>query len=304
MAATDPHRDYQAGAIDPPHTSDDVIVPPIFPDTLPVREDVALYYDEISRFDDYIGKVVRKLSEQGALDETFILFISDNGRPFPRCKTTVYEDGVRTPFIVRFPPLVKAGGISQSVVSTVDIAPTILELAGLSPAAVLPDRLQGSSFAAVLRDPSQSTREFAFSEHNWHDYRAFERGVCDGRFRLVRNWLTDLPCTPPADAVRSPTYAEMQRLRQSGELTEPQRLVFDTPRRKVELYDVDRDPNCLHDLADSEEHRGDLRRLRTALDAWQVETHDEFPADALTPDRFDRETGRPIAQQRRDRPRL
>ena len=301
FAATDPHRGYKWGAVDPSHTNDDAIVPPIFPDKPEVRSDLALYYDEITRFDESIGLVRKELERQGVLDETFLLVISDNGRPFPRCKTTVYEDGVRTPFVVRFPSRVKSGSVSRQLVSSIDIAPTVLELADVD----LPPSLQGRSFVAQLDDPEQATREFAVSEHNWHDYRAFERGVTDGRFRLVRNWLPHLPTTPPADAVRSPTYEEMQRQHAAGTLTDAQELVFVAPRSKLELYDIAQDSNCLTNLVDDPEHADVRRRLAAALEAWQRETDDKFPGeDKLTPDGFDRQTGLRLPSMKRAHPRL
>jgi arylsulfatase A-like enzyme len=301
LAASDPHRGYQPGAADPPHAPETVRVPPIFPDTPEVRGDVALYYDEITRFDAALGAVLDELDRQAVREETCIVVMSDNGRPFPRCKTTVYEDGVRTPLVIRFPPLVTAGGVSRQVVSSIDLAPTVLELAGLA----TPPSFQGVSLVPLLRDPGQSVRTMAHSEHNWHDYRAFERSVADGRYRLVRNWLTHLPGTPPADAVRSPTYAEMQRLRAEGTLTPAQRLVFQAPRPKIELYDVDADPHCLTNLADSAEHARTRRRLQDALDAWQTDTGDQFPGEArLTPDGFDRLTGERLSGVPAPHPRL
>ncbi len=288
LAATDPHRGYQPGAVSPPHTIHDVVVPPIFPDTPAVRKDLALYYDEISRFDEYVGLVRQELERQSLLDQTVLFVISDNGRPFPRCKTTVYDDGVKTPLIVRYPKLVPAGTVSTSVVSAVDIAPTVLELAGLEPLA----SFQGRSFLPVLRDPTTQTRTYAFSEHNWHDYMAFERSVTDGRFRLVRDWLTATPCTPPADAVRSPTFSEMKRLNKEGKLTPLQASVFKTPRPTLALYDTQADPNCAKNLVTLPSSRADLERLLNALNRWQKETDDQFRGvQRLTPDGFDRETG-------------
>lgn len=292
LAATDPHRGYKPGAIDPPHTLDDVQVPAIFPDTSKVKADLALYYDEIGRFDEYIGRVLNELEAQGVLDETFVLVISDNGRPFPRCKTTVIEDGVKTPFLLRYPPLVQGGTITTSLVSTVDLAPTVIELAGGQPLA----SFQGQSFVPIMRDPAHTTRQATFSEHNWHDYRAFERAACTQRFRYVRNWLPELPLTPPADAVRSPTYDEMKRLYQAGQLDPPQQLVFQAPRPEEELYDVLHDPLCLTNLLSatptSEEIQQALKQHRQLLQKWQAETEDAFPGkDQLTPDGFDRVDG-------------
>ncbi|MCL4165211.1 UNVERIFIED_CONTAM: hypothetical protein GTU68_011330 [Idotea baltica] len=287
LAATDPHRSYKPGAIDPPHTADDTRVPPFFPDTKAVRQDLALYYDEIGRFDEYIGKVVAELKVQGVLDNTLILVISDNGRPFPRCKTTVLEDGVKTPFVLRFPPLVKGGQTTNELVSTVDIGPSVLELAGVKPLA----SCQGVSFLPILKGGS-SLRTATFSEHNWHDYQAFERSVCDKDFRYVRNFAPDLAYTPPADAVRSPTFAEMKRLFAAGKLNAAQSDVFRKPREQHELYDIHKDPHCLKNLADDPAFAKQLAKQQATLKDHMDKTNDAFPgAEKLTPDGFDRTDG-------------
>lgn len=295
LAATDPHRSYKPGAIAEPHTNEDAQVPPFFPDTSLVREDLALYYDEISRFDEYIGIVVNELKEQKVLDNTLILVMSDNGRPFPRCKTTVLEDGVRTPFIVRYPPLVKGGTETISLVSTIDIAPTFVELAGAEKL----DSFQGKSFVPILRSPTSIRRLMTYSEHNWHDYQAYERSVCTEKYRYVKNWIPAHPRTPPADAVRSPTYDEMKRLQVSGELNEHQIQVFDKPQPAEELYDVITDPDCLNNLLETEEISDEINRIRYEhlgmLMQWQHDTGDEFPGlKKLTPDGFHRVSGKRI----------
>ncbi|MCA9079099.1 MAG: sulfatase [Planctomycetaceae bacterium] len=297
FASTDPHRGYQPGAIDPPHTNDDVVVPPIFPDTPDVRGDLALYYDEIGRFDEYVGLVLKELAEQGAAENTLVLVISDNGRPFPRCKTTVYEDGVHTPFLVRYPNgITEPGQVCRQLVSSVDIVPSLLDLAGLPPL----DRHQGMSFVPLLKSPETPVRKAAYSEHNWHDYQAFERAVTTSRFRYIRNWQPQLPGTPPADAVRSPTYAAMQQLRDADQLIPPLAEVFLTPRPEEALYDVTVDPHCLHNLAEDANYAATLSELRNLLSAWQAQTDDAFPGtDQLTPDGFDRELGTRLPKDQR-----
>ncbi len=290
-AHSDPHRGYQPGAVDPAHTRDDVVVPPFLPDTPEVRDDLALYYDEISRFDQHIGMVLAELDNQKVADDTFLLVISDNGRPFPHCKTRVHVPGVRTPFIVRWPNKVGHGLVSDRVVSTIDIAPTVLELAGVQPL----ESFQGVSLASVLTDPTAEPRRFAFAEHNWHDYRAFERAVHDNRYCYVRNWLSQTPGTPPADAVRSPTYSVMQRLQALGQLTAAQQGCFEVPRETEFLYDVRSDPDCIDNLAHDPGHQAILKKMRSELQRWQQETGDRFPGeDKLTPDGFDRTTGERI----------
>ncbi|WP_417390089.1 sulfatase [Gimesia sp.] len=289
FAFSDPHRPYQRNIIERPHTNEDVIVPPYLPDTPEVRGDLALYYDEITRLDGVVGDVRKELSAQKVASNTVIVFLSDNGRPFPRCKTTMYDSGIRTPWIVTWPEQIKAGSVCNSLVSSVDLAPTVLELAGLP----VGETFQGKSFRPLLKKPEATTRGLIFAEHNWHDFEDFGRAVRSPRFKYIRNFYTDLPGTPPADAVRSDTYTKMLELRDAGKLTEDQQSCFQIPRQEVELYDVEADPHELNNLAGNPQYQEVQQELRTALEQWQEVTHDRLPR-ARRPDEFDRETGQQL----------
>ena len=286
LAASDPHRGYARNTIPRPHESSDAVVPPYLPDVEDTRRDLALYYDEIARMDGFAGRVIGKLAEQGAADNTVVLFLSDNGRPFPRCKTTVYDSGVRTPFIIRWPAKVRPGMTTGSIVSSVDIAPTFLDLAGVTPSR----SFQGRSFASILASPPAKTRRYAFAEHNWHDYTAHERAVRSERFLYIWNAYPDLAGTPPADAVRSPTYVAMRRLRDAGELSAEQTGCFKTPRPVEALFDTEADPHSLSNLAGDSKHADVLEEMRTALAKWKKRTADAVP-DKRRPDGFHRELG-------------
>ncbi len=289
LASTDPHRGYSPNTIPEPHTAADAVVPPFLPDVEETRRDLAQYYDEITRFDTAVGQVLDELDRQGLRERTFVLAMSDNGRPFPRCKTTVYDSGVRAPLIVRYPPLVRAGTTTRSLVSSVDLAPTVLELAGLEPL----ESFQGRSFVPLLDDPQATIRGYVFAEHNWHDYMAFERAVRSDRYLYIHNGVPQVPSTPPADAVRSPTFRKMRQLRDQGELPSEQTGCFVAPRPEEELYDLAQDPYALKNLAAEPEHADTLAELRKVLQEWQRKTGDRMP-DRLTPDKFDRELGTPL----------
>ncbi|WP_435020352.1 sulfatase family protein [Tundrisphaera sp. TA3] len=297
LAALDPHRDYRPGAIPDPHLPEDVLVPPTLPDVPEVRADLARYYDEIGRLDHHLGTVLDELDRQGVADDTLILFLSDNGRPFPRAKTTLYDSGIKTPLIARWPGRIAPGSRCPSLVSTVDIAPTILALAGVDPMPTV----QGKSFAATFRDPSAKVRDHIFGERNWHDFGYHGRAARSERFKYIRNDDADEPLTPPADAVRSPTFIAMRRLRDQGKLTPAQRACFVAPRPAEELYDLDADPDELHNVATLPEHAATLDAMRKALADWTRETADAPPA-RKNPDEFDRETGDPLPNRVRPRP--
>ena len=289
LASFDPHRDYQAGTIPEPHRAEDVTVPTYLPDVPEVRQDLAMYYDEISRLDHYVGEVLAELDRQKVAGDTLVLFVSDNGRPFPRCKTTLYDSGIKTPLIVRWPGHVRPGSHCDSLVSTIDIAPTFLGLAGVATG----PSFQGKDFSVLLGNPKAKVRDLIFAERNWHDYSAHGRAVRSERFTYIRNDDHELPLTPPADAVRSPTFVAMRRLRDERKLSPAQMACFVRPRPVEELYDADADPDELVNLTGDPKYAEVLDTLRRGLLDWEKETDDRLPA-SLSPDEFDCETGAPL----------
>ena len=297
LASLDPHRDYEPGVIPEPHRPEDVVVPPYLPDVPEARRDMALYYDEISRLDHHVGEVLAELDRQGVAGDTLVLFMSDNGRPFPRCKTTLYDSGIRTPLIVRWPGHVEPGSRCGSLVSTIDIAPTVLKLAGIEPGPTF----QGNDLSPLFSDPTARVRDLVFAERNWHDYASHGRAARSGRFKYIKNDDHDKPLTPPADAVRSPTFVAMRRLRDEGKLTPAQRACFVSPRPAEELYDVDADPDELINLAGDPKYAETLADMRRSLSEWRRDTGDVVP-EKLSPDEFDRETGDPLPNRVRPRP--
>jgi arylsulfatase A-like enzyme len=285
LAALDPHRAYQPNTIPEPHNPDDVIVPPYLPDNDSTRKDLALYYDEISRMDSFIGDVMEELKKQGEDENTLVIYMTDNGRPFPRCKTRLYDSGIKTPFVVRWPGKIETGR-TDALVSSIDIAPTFCELAG----AEISETFQGVSFVPVLKNTSAETRDYIAGEHNWHDYQAHERAIRNTRFLYIRNAYPQLNASPPADAVRSITYQKMIELFEAGELNEKQLDCFVAPRPAEELYDVVKDPYHFNNLAENADYSNELAEMRFLLDSWTEEFNDTIPENP-TSDKFDRWTG-------------
>ncbi len=291
LASLDPHREYEEEAWEP-YDESLINVPAYLPDTPEVRHDFNLYYQEISRLDDSVGKVMALLPKdvKPGFRSTIVFFISDNGRPFPRAKTTLYEDGIRTPLIVHWHGFVEAGRVSQSLVSTVDLAPTIRHLAGI--------RGQQSEAAFVRNlldaeyDSESGFRKYAFGEDHWHDYEDHARSITDGHFKLIHNDYPDLPNTPPADAGRSLTWEAMLSLKAQGKLNEIQSACFVTPRPEWEFYDLKDDPNEFVNLISQSEFARDIARMKTEFNKWSDQTEDYLPTKR-TPDEFNRVTGEP-----------
>ncbi len=285
LAALDPHRKYFSNTIDEPHNPEEVIVPPYLHDNDSTRKDLALYYDEISRLDRNIGLIMEELKTKGLADNTLVIFMSDNGQPFPRAKTRLYDSGIKTPFILHWPSKIGKSK-TDALISSIDIAPTFLELAGLEPS----DDYEGVSFVPVLEDPATEVREFIAAEHNWHDYQAHERAIRNNQYLYIRNSFPHLNASPPADAVSSITYQEMIKLHAENRLNEQLLDCFVQPRNAEELYDITVDPFQFHNLASEEAYQKVLVKMQNLMDKWIIETNDFVPENP-TPDRFDRWTG-------------
>ncbi|WP_339733940.1 sulfatase [uncultured Gimesia sp.] len=272
FASVDAHRAWQASKEYQPHKPEDVVVPPYLIDAPETRKDLAQYYDEISRIDFFTGKILDELDAQGIADNTLVLFFADNGRPFPRCKTRLYDSGIKTPLMVRWPAAVKPGTVTNSLVSSIDIGPTFLDLAGVPP----DPRIQGVSFQSVLKQPTVKVRDYAFAEHNWHVFKAHERMVRSGDLLYIRNaWPEQRNLC--VESIDFPSGEVLWQRFGADKLNEFQRDVFLKPRPAEELYLVTEDPHQFHNLAAKTEYAADLSRLRKVLDQWTAETGDTVP---------------------------
>ncbi len=298
LASLDPHRPYHPGILEEGARAEEVKLPPYHPDTPSVRADYQNYYDEITRLDGHVGALLDELEAQDLAKNTVVIFLSDNGRPFPREKTTLYDGGIRTPLIVRWPGRIAAGAVCERLVSSIDLAKTILAIAKIEKPGIT---FEGIDLSPLFQDPEKPLRDYVFAEKNWHDYEDRSRAVRNERYKYIRNDYPDLPLTPPADVVRSPTYVELLRLLEKDSLTEPQKVHFVVPRPAEELYDLKLDPHEMRNLAPDKRYAPLLRAMRAALDDWAANTEDAAPAQR-TPDEFDRLTGLPTPARIRPRP--
>ena len=274
VAFNDPHRPYQDNTIAESHEPALVTVPPYMADTPETRIDIARYYDEIGRMDDAIGRLLGELEARNLAENTLVVLLSDNGAPFPREKGTVYDGGVQTPLILRWPGVVPRAVRHDGLMSVVDLAPTFLELAGIE----VPDDMQGESIAKGLQDPALLRRRAAYSERNWHDCDEHIRSVRTDRYRLIHNAYIALPFGSPADVSASPSWLALYQRKRARQLTEEQRLLFDAPRPEIEFYDTENDLWELENLAARPEHREAIAEHFALLQEWR-ETTGDFPPE-------------------------
>lgn len=293
FASTDAHRGWDDQIFLERHDPTQAPIPKYLADAPGTRQDLSQYYDEIARLDYYVGEVAKELEKQGITDNTMIIFMADNGRPFPRCKTRVYDSGMKTPFVIKWPNAIKKAAVCDSLVSVIDIASTILDVCGV----LIDETFQGQSFAGLLRHPEGRFRNYVFSEHNWHDHEALERMVRSDKYLYVLNERPQFPNCGPADSNNSLSQKDLNQLDENGELTPEQNDSFLAPRPVEELFDVDNDPEQFHNVADDPLYADALRNMRSVLSTWRQETADTTP-EHLTPDWYSRFYGKPLDIER------
>tara|TARA_B100001123_G_scaffold441464_1_gene582687 strand:- start:1135 stop:2667 length:1533 start_codon:yes stop_codon:yes gene_type:complete len=280
FASNDAHRDWQMDEHSPKYDPDDMVVPPFMYDGPRTRQDLAEYFSEVSRTDYYSGQLVAELKRQGVAENTYFVYCADNGRPFPRSKSRLYDSGIKTPLIIWNPGAVKPGR-TKSLVNVIDFAPTFLELAGIDKGPTF----QGVSLVPILGNPKTKVRDYSFSEHNWHVYAAHERMVRHGDWMYIRNNFNHKQnLCAESDDWHFPAAMELWDMYRAGKTFAWQEDIPQLPRPKVELYHVEADPHQLNNLAGKTEYKAVERKLAGVLKQWVEETGDNIPENP-TPDR-------------------
>jgi uncharacterized sulfatase len=244
-------------------------IPPYYPDTPAIREQWARYHDHITQMDQQVAELLQALEKDGLEENTIVFFFSDHGRGLPRGKRWLYDSGLQVPLIVRWPGKIDGGSVRDDLVSLIDLAPTLLSIAGCE----IPSHMQGQVF---LGDHVAKPREFIYATRDRMDETTdMMRAVRDQRFKYIRNFHPELPYTQTIKYMEpQATMREMRRLSAAGELTGPPALFFRPTKPPEELYDTAADPHEINNLAGTQEHRKILQRLRTELDDWMKRSND------------------------------
>jgi N-sulfoglucosamine sulfohydrolase len=279
---TDPHRAASGFANEPganrPGTTPVVYdpakvpVPPFLPDTPACRVELAEYLQAVSRLDQGLGRLMEVLEETGHKDDTLVIFLSDNGMPWPGAKTTLYEPGVRLPLIVSGPG-VAVGQTCDALVTWADVVPTILAFAGAKGPSY---PLQGRSFLPQLGRPDTAGADAVFLSHTFHEVTNYYpmRAVRTARYKLIRNLAHGLSFPFASDLWESETWQDVEK---SGRSDYGRRTVNAYLNRpEYELYDLETDPDETRNLAGSADHAVTLAHLKIRLTAWQTETKDPW----------------------------
>jgi len=258
--------DYLATLGSAPRTDPAAIrLPPYYPDHPAIRADLALHYDLIAAMDLRIGKILDQLERAGVADRTLVLFVGDNGRPFPRAKRWLYDAGIHVPLIVRWPGVVPAAHTDTGLASLIDLTPSLLDAAGIAPAKPLDGRI-------LFGPRTQPAPEFVFAARDRMDeVEDRSRAVRSDRFKYILNERPEVPyAAPSAYADASASLQILRSLHASAKLSSPATDFFAPRKPAEELYDLRTDPHEIHNLADDPAHAATLERLREALAQWRA----------------------------------
>lgn len=249
-----------------PHVAKDLDfpIPPYLPETDSVRRDMWKMYNNIAEMDQQLGAILDQLEADGLLDSTIIFFYGDHGGPLPRQKRLIYDSGLNTPMIIRFPGKWRAGSEDGQLVSFIDFAPTVMSLVGIEP----PAYMQGQAFLGEFKAP-QPRQYIHAAADRFDGFTDAIRAVRDQRFKYIRNYRPEQGYyLPVVYRERIPTMRELLRRREAGTLNEYQAQWFRGNKPREELFDCDNDPHELHNLAEDPEYADKLAELQSEMDRW------------------------------------
>ena len=265
----EPHRGFVNRERDYPNAP----IPPYYPEHPITRADWGNYLASIEVLDQKVGALLQRLEDEGLANNTLVIFFGDHGRPHVRGKQWLYEGGVHTPLIIRWPGKVKAGETVDGLASLLDLMPTTLAAAG----ADIPE-LPGKN----LLDPNWQGHTQVFAARDrCGDAPDRIRSVRTQDFKYIRNFHPELPYLQHSGykKLSYPVLTLMNVMHAQGR--------WDTPfmaqtRPPEELYDLNKDPHEMKNRADDPQYASQLKTMRSALDQWIEVTNDQGAVDEST----------------------
>lgn len=234
-----------------------VNVPPYLPDNKATRNTMARYYSNVEVMDAQVGTFIKQLKDDGLYDNTIIFFYSDHGGPLPRQKREIYDSGLKVPFMIK--GIASESGRTDRMVSFVDLAPTMLSLAGIEP----PKHIEGKAFLGKF---DAEKRDYIFgSSDRFDEFTDRIRAVRNKQYLYLRNDFPELTKYKDVTYRKNiPMMPVMLQLKEEDKLNKKQQIWFGT-KTKEELYDCINDPHNMNNLAENPDYASVLTKMRAAL---------------------------------------
>jgi N-sulfoglucosamine sulfohydrolase len=300
-----PNENSHRGVSEEFFNADEVPVPKFLTDNAETRAELAHYYQSCSRVDDGLAKLIEILKQAGVYDKTLIVFTSDHGMPFPGAKTTLYDAGLRVPFVVRNPYVAERGAQCQALISHLDITPSLLDFAGgldaetnapknlIDPRQLLKqnnldtrdnhgwgrhfNKYHGKSWLHLLNNPGATHWDMLMASHTMHEIQMYYpmRAVRDGRYKLIWNIAHPLPFPFASDLWAAAAW--QSQYQQGSQTKYGQKTIAQYIQRpEFELYDIQLDPDETRNLALEPDNVVVLDNYKELLKAAQKETEDPW----------------------------
>jgi len=257
------------------HDPENAPLPPFYPDTKRVRENMAAFYNQVTIMDGQVGEILNQLEEDGLVEDTIVFFYSDHGSGLPRGKRWLHDTGIHVPLIIRFPEKYKhvapslPGTIDDRLVSFVDFPATALSLAGVRP----PREMHGVPFLGRYQGSPHS--ELYAIRDRVDEVLEMSRTVLDGRYQYIRNFLPHRPRMQRSFYSEiTPIRKEIRRLHAAGELSGDAAWLMAPNKPVEELYDLETDPWQMKNLVNEPEYEKRLLQMRNKLFKWMLEKRD------------------------------
>ncbi len=280
----DTHRSWKRDPLRPIDTKE-IELPPYYPDNEFCRRDWANGLEQAQLVDRQVGELLERLKEEGLEDNTVIFFIADHGRCHIRGKQFLYDPGIRIPMIVRWPDGKRQAEVNNDLMVSLDLCATALDIAGIAPS--IP--LHGQS---LLKEPKSPRKYIYAAREKMDETHDSMRAIRSKDFKLILNLMPERPYlqynTYKENAY--PMLAEMNILHQQGKLTPEQSLFMASSKPEMELYDLNKDPHELNNLANDPDHLDIKTTLLSELTAWRKDViidqgvSEEFRANDAFPE--------------------
>lgn len=248
---------------------DEVSVPAFLPDLPGIRADVRNYQNSVKRADDTFGAIMAALASSGLEDETLVIFLSDHGMPFPFAKSSVYDNGLRTPLVIAWPRRIAPGGVESGLVSAVDLMPTILDAANIA----MPEGRDYSGRSLLRTDVPERDYVFGSFDENAQGYPVPMRGTIGREWAYVFNAWSDGEHALKNDDMNHASFKEMVRHAPRDPAVKA-RLDYYLSPPVEELCHLKVDPDCLVNLAGDPAHADKLEEFRRATRAQMIRSDD------------------------------
>lgn len=288
FGAHEPHRKFSKGiGLKNGKKLEDVVVPDFLPDTKEIRSDILDYCFEIEWFDQQLGKILNQLEASGELENTLVIVTSDNGMAFPRAKANAYEYGIHVPLAISWPAKIRKKVVVNTIFSTVNLAPTFLEVAGIKNAQLKYPMAGKSILNKLLQPAAKENKDLAYSARERHSSARYnnqgypQRSLRDGDYLYIKNFKPYLwPAGNPFSLVKDAKSSEMvvsdygafydiddsPSLRYMVKNKDDKAIAYylrqaTDKRPEEELFNIKNDPACLKNLAGEK----DFINIRTTL---------------------------------------